>query len=224
MVTVTVLRLEGASPALLALADRLSPGEWERLEQKKRAADRYCSLCAALLARVLARERFDTPNHRLIPSLGDKGKPWFPALPDFHYSLTHTAGALASTGAVAAAVAHRPVGVDAERLRPANHRVAERFFTPRETAFIRAVEGAEGDRRFFQVWTRKEACIKMTGQGLSTPLSSFDCLAEPWAGRLVTAEWDGLVLSCCCERPEPVHFVPRTIDWLLVEAAGLEVY
>lgn len=75
------------------------------------------------------------------------------------------------------AVAHgRSVGVDIEYLRPLPDALslAETFFAPAETARLRPLLGAPpGERLFFTCWTRKEAFIKATGDGLARPLDSF---------------------------------------------------
>jgi 4'-phosphopantetheinyl transferase len=70
----------------------------------------------------------------------------------------------------------REVGVDVEHVRAdfASDEVAGHFFSPRETAALRAVpDEAERARAFFRCWTRKEAYVKARGEGLSLPLDGF---------------------------------------------------
>lgn len=209
---------EAALPLLEPLLDRLPPAERERIEQKH-GDGRSQSLCAALLARVLACTALGMSNRALRFVPGQRGKPYLEGVPGFCHSLSHT------VGAVAAAVAASPVGVDVEwlRLRPRQLRVADRFFTPAEAAFIRSAEVGR-DERFFHVWTRKEACIKMTGQGLATPLSSFDTLTGPWSRWLATDRLGDFVVSCCCETP--IHTAPEVwpLQRLLDAAADLDSF
>jgi 4'-phosphopantetheinyl transferase len=67
------------------------------------------------------------------------------------------------------------VGVDTEnlRIRPAPLKVAERFFSPEEVAALYLLPAADRHRRFYQIWTLKEAYIKARGRGLSIPLNQF---------------------------------------------------
>jgi len=68
------------------------------------------------------------------------------------------------------AVGNRPVGVDLERLRPIDvDNLARHVFAPREQDLCR-----NSHREFFNIWTKKEAYSKMTGQGLLMPFLSFD--------------------------------------------------
>ena len=94
------------------------------------------------------------------------GKPYLKKYPDFHFNTSH------SKDIIAVAVSSAPVGVDVEILRDVNLKIAERRFTETEKAFVKTNED------FFYVWTRKEAYLKKTGQGLSRSLSSFCVLDE----------------------------------------------
>jgi 4'-phosphopantetheinyl transferase len=75
----------------------------------------------------------------------------------------------------------RVVGIDLERIRPdlVNEQIAERFFSPREIAMLRALPGSLEKEAFFTCWTRKEAYIKARGDGLSLPLDAFDVSLVP---------------------------------------------
>jgi 4'-phosphopantetheinyl transferase len=72
-----------------------------------------------------------------------------------HLNLSHSGPLLA------AAVSHRPVGIDIERIRPrAVAAQTDRVFCPGEARALAGLEDAARLARFFQLWTLKEAASK----------------------------------------------------------------
>ena len=73
------------------------------------------------------------------------------------------------------------VGIDLEQIRPMNDMksVARRFFSPEETADLMSIPEEQREHAFFLCWTRKEAFIKASGEGLSFPLDCFRVTLEP---------------------------------------------
>jgi len=69
---------------------------------------------------------------------------------------------------------HVAIGIDIEKIR-SNYdmRIAERFFSVYENTLLNILAEPEKKQIFFQLWTGKEAIIKMTGKGLWAALSSF---------------------------------------------------
>lgn len=96
---------------------------------------------------------------------------------DLRFNLTH------SHGLALLALTHgRDIGVDVERLRDMERDgepLAERFFSPRESAVLRSLPPEMRREAFFHCWTRKEAYIKANGKGLSLPLDQFDVSLRP---------------------------------------------
>jgi len=87
-----------------------------------------------------------------------------------------------SHGLALFAVTHgREVGVDLEQIRPhfAEDQIAEQFFSFQEVAALHSLPRSMQEEAFFACWTRKEAYIKGTGQGLSLPLNQFDVSVFP---------------------------------------------
>jgi 4'-phosphopantetheinyl transferase len=78
---------------------------------------------------------------------------------------------------------NREIGIDLEYLRPMPNalNIAQRFFSEREYRLISNLSPEEQQKTFFQVWTRKEAYLKATGDGLSGSLDSIEVLFTPGA-------------------------------------------
>ncbi len=73
------------------------------------------------------------------------------------------------------------VGVDVEYMRAIldAEQVAARFFAPGEYVAWRGLSNQDRVEGFFVCWTRKEAYIKATGEGLTRPLDSFEVSLRP---------------------------------------------
>lgn len=90
-----------------------------------------------------------------------QGKPFFPALPELYFNLSHTAGWSLC------ALSDAPVGVDIEVPRPRREGLWRFCLTDGEYAAFLASGG--GWEEFYRLWTLKEAWCKYTGQGLGHP-------------------------------------------------------
>lgn len=76
---------------------------------------------------------------------------------------------------------HRKIGVDIEEIRSdiEINDISQRFFSPSERQWIASLPPARRSDAFFRCWTRKEAFLKGTGDGLSVGLDSFDVVPRP---------------------------------------------
>lgn len=93
-----------------------------------------------------------------------KGKPMLANVEQhLHFNLSH------SGGLALYAIASQPVGIDLEQIRPLSdaEQLAKRFFTPAEAEAIAALPRAQKQAAFLNAWTRKEAYLKATGDGLA---------------------------------------------------------
>jgi 4'-phosphopantetheinyl transferase len=105
---------------------------------------------------------------------GTHGKPAL-ALPPPHFNMSRRGGV-----ALIGVSATHEIGVDVEPLQAMTdaNELAQLHFTPRERDAVQREHGAARDRAFLRCWTRKEACMKATGLGLSLAPSSFECGAD----------------------------------------------
>jgi 4'-phosphopantetheinyl transferase len=107
---------------------------------------------------------------RLFFDLGSNGKPKLsPVLPSagVDFNLSHS-----NEMALLAVNRIGEVGVDIEYVKPdfKFEEIAERFFTAREVAALRALPSDLQRQAFFKCWTSKEAFLKAKGTGLSGKL------------------------------------------------------
>jgi len=65
------------------------------------------------------------------------------------------------------------------------------FFSPRENELFQKVSNAEKPAAFFNLWTRKEALLKATGEGITRSLSLVEVSFLPGeAARLLAVSGD----------------------------------
>ncbi len=125
-----------------------------------------------ILGRYLSREpeKFSFRyNEYGKPMLAEDSK-------QLRFNVSHSGGI-----ALYAVTCEREVGIDVEQIRPdfAETSIAKRFFSPAEVAEFCDLGIHEKKEAFFCCWTRKEAFIKATGQGISFGLDNFDVTLVP---------------------------------------------
>ncbi len=141
--------------------------------------DRARFIVARGLLRTILAASLGTEPHRVEFAYSSKGKPCLGgnfALTGLQFNLAHSANL-----AIFAVAAQGRVGVDIEQIRPEPElfSLIEQFFTERECVRIRKLPLEEQLLTFFKIWTRKEAWLKATGEGITASLKSIDVLGEP---------------------------------------------
>ena len=132
--------------------------------------DRYVVAHAAL--RSILASTLELSPAALDFHHGPNGKPYLEGRP-LHFNLAH-----AGEFSLVAVCRNRRLGIDLEPLRdlPDALALAEQFH-PAERVSLSAGHRPSA-RAFFECWTRKEAFVKATGEGLARPLASFDITAD----------------------------------------------
>ncbi len=89
---------------------------------------------------------------------------------DLRFNLSHSENRL-----LCAVALSREVGVDIEHHNPSVHfeEIAKRFFAKSEYEFLQSIPSQEHACRFYQIWTCKEAYVKLIGEGLAHNLKNF---------------------------------------------------
>ena len=119
----------------------------------------------------LDTERLPSPE-QLETGKGAHGKPYLKKYPAWHFNLSH------SGTKVMLACSASELGVDIEKTGPVRERVLGKAFAPAEQRYVNAAEGAERDRRFTEVWARKESFLKACGTGIERELGTLSVIGE----------------------------------------------
>lgn len=137
--------------------------------------------------RTLLGNYLKQPPEPLHLATGELGKPFLPEHPDLHFNVSHADGY-----ALFAFTLNGPIGVDLEKIdaRIEITSLVKRFFSRMERPCILGETPSQQAFAFFRAWTRKEAIIKATGNGLSTPLDQFGVsIALDQEVRVVHTDW-----------------------------------
>ncbi len=164
-----------AEPSLLESYRRLlTDDELRRMHRYVFERDRLTQLVARVLVRTtLSRYAPAVSPAEWVFATGDHGQPVLSApaaAPTIRFNLTHTDGLVALLVSC-----EREVGLDAEDATRVGQHLdhPEHFFAPTELAGISQLEGPACQRRFYELWTLKEAYLKARGLGLALPLDRF---------------------------------------------------
>lgn len=147
---------------------QICPERLAHLSEISHAQARFCSLTGDLLLNKIVRGLFPEASFPLVRQTAPGGKPYLPAYPGFHFSLSH------SGNLVVCAISSVPVGVDLELPRTLRSGIAARWFSPEEQALLTDIPSA-----FFDLWMAKEAVLKEIGCGLSGGLQTVSIQLSP---------------------------------------------
>jgi 4'-phosphopantetheinyl transferase len=170
----------------------LSSDESMRASRFHFARDRQRFVASRALLRTILAGYLATDPSGLSFSYSKKEKPSLGpthAGSDVMFNISHSHGV-----ALFAFTRRREIGVDVEQVRCDFdlEAIARRFFSTHEQNQLAALPEQERVDAFFRCWTRKEAYIKATGDGLSLPLRQFDVsLAAGEKNALLATRPDG---------------------------------
>jgi 4'-phosphopantetheinyl transferase len=157
----------------------LSADESTRAARFHFSRDRQRFVASRALLRIILAGYLATDASSLSFSYSKNGKPALGpahAGSDLTFNVSHSGGI-----ALFAFTRQREIGVDVEQVRGDFdvEAIARRFFSAREQKQLADLQNEKKFEAFFRCWTRKEAYIKATGEGLSLPLHQFDVSILP---------------------------------------------
>lgn len=140
-------------------------------EEKKHRVDKLRNpkptIAGEILSKKMIGECLNIPPETIIIKTTPKGKPYAEGL-NIHFNISHS-GEL-----VACAINDTEIGIDIEKIRKINLKIAKKICLENELNYI--FDGNEIDytstnpkhiERFFEIWTGKEAYFKYLGTGIS---------------------------------------------------------
>jgi 4'-phosphopantetheinyl transferase len=165
--------LDQSAALVTQLEQLLSDDERARAARFRFERDRRRFIVARGMLRSLLARYTNCSAAHIDFSYSTRGKP---ALrpehePHLYFNLAHSAEM-----ALYAFTLEHEVGVDIEQQHPLTdvHQIAEHYFSPRERAILATQVGDELYRTFFTYWTRKEAYLKGSGEGLALLTTQLD--------------------------------------------------
>ncbi|MBQ6187286.1 MAG: 4'-phosphopantetheinyl transferase superfamily protein [Prevotella sp.] len=126
--------------------------------------NRKCSAAAYVLLRRALKEEYGI-EEKPIFTLGEHGKPYIVGHEDIHFNLSHC------REAVACVIDRQSVGIDIETVGRYKENVARHTMNDAEMEEILSAEHPE--MAFTRLWTRKEAMVKLTGEGLHNDMKNI---------------------------------------------------
>lgn len=138
----------------------------------RREQDKKLCIAADKLLRETLAEITGINGKDLIFGIEEGGKPYLKN-GDCHFSVSHS-----DDYVVVAVNRERRVGVDIEKIRDVKTRLLMNVCVQKEIRYIFGGIVIPGEylqdrslcERFFRVWTYKEACLKLTGEGITDDL------------------------------------------------------
>lgn len=177
-VHIWALPLDSPPERIAALAATLSTDERERADRFSLEHLRHRFIAGRGGMRAVLANYLQAAPAQLEFTYTSRGKPSLggDAAGRLHFNLAHSHNlALLAVTRVA------PLGVDVEKVRPFPNAgdIAERFFAAGEIAAFKTLPPDARDAAFFHLWTRKEAWLKATGDGIAESLSKIEVAFLP---------------------------------------------
>jgi 4'-phosphopantetheinyl transferase len=179
---VLAARIDVSDEELERLSGALDSAELQRALRLPEARRRQFVATRAIL-RTLLGERLGVPASEVLLRKSENGKLFVSG--GVLFNVAHSKDL-----AVFAFTHDRRVGIDIELLRPVAHLkgVVELALAPSEAAELQLVPADGRAAAFFACWTRKEAYLKASGNGLGSPREVAVSLRPGAPERLVSVE------------------------------------
>ena len=185
--------LDTLAPMFEEFMKSLSTDERGRAHRLRFERDRTRFVLGRGILRMILSRYTGVPAEELVFAYGANGKPELSSVSPgemLRFNVAHS-----DALALYAVAREYEVGIDVERIHATvdADEIAARFFSERENIWWRGLPEQRRGEAFFNLWTRKEACVKATGDSLAEgALPQSKCIwefmpANGYAAALATA-------------------------------------
>ncbi|TNF35235.1 MAG: 4'-phosphopantetheinyl transferase superfamily protein [Gammaproteobacteria bacterium] len=180
-----LFHLNTTPPGIKRFYPLLSLDEKERSERFVDFMHRKRFIASHGFLRSVLALYMDIPAEELVFRKGNNGKPYLDMNNEqtaIHFNLSHSQHL-----AMVAVCKQHEIGIDVECMERKHEwqKLIKRFFTEPEQNAIFALPADRQHQAFFEVWTRKEAHMKVTGKGLHLSPTQFTVSVPPLAAALI---------------------------------------
>ena len=176
MIHVWAVPIQRSASVITELVALLSPDEQTRAAKFRFDPLRQSFIFTRGMLRVLLGRYLELAPEQIIFHYSERGKPSVDFETPIRFNVSHS-GELV----LFAFARDCDLGVDVEQIRALGDMdaIAHCFFCSEEFTQYTSIPPAEREGSFFRCWTRKEAYLKATGNGLWTQLNSFCVTLDP---------------------------------------------
>jgi len=187
-VHVWMFHMNTTPPGIKRFYPLLSSDEKERSERFVHFMHRKRFIASHGFLRLVLGRYLQIPAEHIQYDSKQRGKPVLNSAAHgetLHFNLSHS-----NHFAMLAVSRNLELGMDVEYIAPKHQwqKLTRRFFTEAEQQAIFELPETDQQRAFFQVWTRKEAHMKVTGQGLHLSPTRFTVSVPPRAAQLLAVD------------------------------------
>jgi 4'-phosphopantetheinyl transferase len=156
--------------------DCLSADEIERAARFKSPPDMRIFCVARTMLRIVLATYMDCRPEQLEFGYTNTRRPFLLGHDQMQFNISHSGSRV-----LIGVTRKHDIGVDVEKMHAGFEvsDIARRFFSAAERAVIEGLPIEQRFQAFFDCWTRKEAFLKATGDGLFRDLDSFDVSVSP---------------------------------------------
>ena len=127
----------------------MSPEKQQRVNKFRFADDKKRTVAGEMLARKTIAEWCSVDETDIVFYKNEHGKPYLKDLPCY-FNISHSGDFV-----VCAVSEKNEIGIDIEKIRPIDLKIAKRVFSEDETTYI--LSSKTPKENFFELWTKKEA-------------------------------------------------------------------